>query len=240
MKRILFLIIVLAAIASPVYMQAQKALKEAYIKYEVTAVKSDDPQMEAALNMMKGSTLEIFFTENKQKMATDMMGGMMKMSTINLVDKAESIMLMDMMGRKMKIKGSDDEFAKMNGQENAMDSINYDVVYDKSKQKTIAGYPCYSAMITVVQEGVELKVETYITEKLMSPKSVIRNMEKVDVKGVPLEYTLAAQGFSMTYTATKVEEKVDPAAFAIPEGYEEMSIEDFMKTMGSMGGGMGF
>lgn len=239
MKKLYFLFTFLFVAAMPFLVSAQQPVTEAYIRYEITDVKSDDPQMEAALNMMKGSTMEIYFTDSKQRMVMDMMGGMMKMTTINLVDKEETVMLMDMMGRKIKVKGADDEFEKMN-QEAAMDSINYDVKYDKSKQKTIAGYPCYSATITIMQQGVEMTVETYVTEKLSAPKSVIRNVKDLDMKGLPLEYTVGAQGFSMTYTATKVDTKIDGKAFDIPEGYEEMSVEQFMQTMGSMGGGMGF
>lgn len=223
----------------PMFVSAQKAMTEGYIRYEVTEVKSDDPQMESALNMMKGSTLEIYFTENKQKSVMDMMGGMMKMNTINLVNEKQIVMLMDMMGKKIKVVGSEEEFNKMNDQASS-DEVKPEITIDKSKKKTIAGYPCYAAVIKLTQEGMDMSVDAYITESLTAPKSVIRNMEHIDIPGLPLEYTINAMGFKMTYSATKVEQKVDSGVFDIPTGYEEMTIDEFMKNMGAMGGGMGF
>jgi len=91
---------------------AQKSLEEARIKYEVTNVKSDDPQMESMLNMMKGSVLEVTFNADKQWTKVDMMGGMVVMNTLNDVKLKKTTLLMDMMGRKIKVEGTDEEFKK--------------------------------------------------------------------------------------------------------------------------------
>jgi hypothetical protein len=225
----------------PMFVSAQKVMTEGYVRYEVTEVKSDDPQMESALNMMKGSTLEIYFTEKKQKSVMDMMGGMMKMNTINLVKEKQTVMLMDMMGKKIKVVGSEDEFKDMNKEAaSKANDVKPEITVDKSKKKTIAGYPCYAAVIKLTQEGMDMSIDAYLTESLVAPKSVIQNVEEFDIPGLPLEYTINTMGFQMTYSATKVETKVASNEFDIPDGYEEMSIDDFMKNMGAMGGGMGF
>ena len=78
MRNFLFLILFLGF---GTQMIAQNAIREAYVQYEVTEVKSSDPQTDAMLQMMKGSTIDIYFNESKQRMDMDMMGGMMKMST---------------------------------------------------------------------------------------------------------------------------------------------------------------
>lgn len=243
MKKLLT-ITLLSLFIFPSLVSAQKTIQEAYIKYEITDVKSDDPQMEAALNMMKGSTMEIYFNSGKQRAVVDMMGGMVKMNTINNVENKETVMLMDMMGRKIKVKGTEEEFKQMNDQNTPdPEEIKKQITYNKSKTKTIAGYPCYEAVFKMPQDentGMDMTLTAYVTDKIVSPKSVIRNMETVELQGLPLEYTIGASGFSMTYTAVQVDEKVDEKSFEIPDGYEEMTIDQFMETMGAMGGGMGF
>lgn len=218
---------------------AQKSLEEARIKYEVTNVKSDDPQMESMLNMMKGSVLEVTFNADKQWTKVDMMGGMVVMNTLNDVKLKKTTLLMDMMGRKIKVEGTDEEFKKMDGNVDP-DDIEYEISYEKSNTKEIAGYPCYKAILSSKHDGVEMNLIAYVTDKLKAPKSVVRNVDAKQLDGLPLEYTVETMGFAMTYTATSVERKIDPSIFTVPDGYESMSFDEFINTMGAMGGGMGY
>ena len=85
-------------------------VKEAFVQYEMTEVSSSDPQTESMLQMMKGSTIDIYFNEKQQRTDIDMMGVMMKMQTFTGLDgEAPNAMYMDMMGRKLKIPMTDAE-----------------------------------------------------------------------------------------------------------------------------------
>jgi len=53
------------------------------------------------------------------------------------------------------------------------------------------------------------------------------------VKGFPMEYQVSQQGINMTFTATDIQNtKVDDTVFAIPAGYDQMTLKEFMASMG--------
>ena len=130
-----------------------------------------------------------------------------------------SVLLMNMMGKKMAITMTDD------GKEKPTPKI----VYSKDTKK-IAGYECKNATyITEDEAGEEQEMEVYYTEEIPSEA----NDKLPGLKGYPLEYTINAQGMIMTLSAKTVsKEKVSKKLFEIPEGYEKMSMEDFKKSMG--------
>jgi len=130
-----------------------------------------------------------------------------------------TVLLMNMMGKKMAITMNDD------GKEQPTPTI----VYSK-ETKTIAGYECKKAIYTTKdQAGEEQELEVFYTEEIPSEA----NDKLPGLKGYPLEYSINAQGMLMTLAAKSVsKEKVSKKLFEIPEGYEEMSMEDFMKSMG--------
>ena len=56
----------------------------------------------------------------------------------------------------------------------------------------------------------------------------------------PLEYSIENAGIAMIFSAQEFKTKVESDAFDIPsEGYTEMTLEEFEKQMGGMGG-LGF
>ncbi len=222
-----------------VSLTAQTTLDKGYLKMELTEASSDNEQMAAGLEMLKGSETEYFFNEGNSLVKQSMMGGMVNITT--LVDnKTEGInMFFDMMGQKMHVETSTEEMEKSQaGADNPMDNMK--VAYDDTDTKVIQGYTCKKATITT--EGADgFSFDLYVTEDIKASPKMIQGLQKVDLKGFPLELVIDMGQMKMVYTTTEIKKDVDAAAFNISaDGYKKMSFEEFQESMGAMGGGMGF
>jgi hypothetical protein len=212
---------------------AQSVIDEAYVQYEITNITSEDPQMEAMLQMMKGSTLDIFFNDSQQRTDVDMMGGMMKMTTLmGLEGDSGNALFMDMMGRKIRVNMNEEELEQYRSKGAEMKPI---VKKGDGIIKEIAGYSC-DQMLCTFEGETSFELIAYVTKEISSPKSVVQNMGEVDLGGFPLEYTVVTPEMSLTYTAQKLETKLESDVFETPVGYEDMTFEQFLQTMGAMGG----
>ncbi len=197
------------------------------ILYEVVDCKtsSDNPQMEMAASMMKGSTTEVTFKGDKVKTHMDMMGGMSKNTVFsNLSDETGTLFLdVPMQAVKYKVKMSkedSDEFRK--------NMPSYTFTYDKSKTKDIAGYTCHLATGTDEDDN---SIELYVTDKITSDAF---KYQYNGLKGFPLEYTSKQGPFESKMVAKKISSEVSADFFTMPEGFEEKTMDD-LKKMG-MGG----
>lgn len=212
-----------------------QGLSKGTILQELTEIKADDETMASQLSMLKGSSSKVFFTANKVLTEMDMMGGMMKISTLVNPNDQAGFMLFDMSMMGMKYKVNFDNM-KDNTKE---DTSKPDITYDESDTKEIAGYKCYKATVSSsnLPGGT---IEVYITEDLKIDASVIQGVEADWLKGFPLEYNIKGPGIEMIYTTVEILDTVDTDAFDLDtEGFEEMSMEEFQSKMEAMGG-MGF
>lgn len=134
--------------------------------------------------------------------------------------KKTSVLLINMMGKKVAIK--------MGGEDEENDN-KPKITYSK-ETKTIAGYKCKKATIEVKDAAGETQeMEVYYTEDIPAEA----NDKFPGLKGFPLEYTINSQGMVMTMSAKTVsKERVSKSLFEIPEGYEEMTMEEFKGSMG--------
>ncbi len=204
-------------------------MEEGHISYDID-VSSDEEGMEMAVMMFNGSTLDLYFADNKAR--TDMdMGTMMSMTTIMDNGSGEILMLMGgMMGSKA-VKTTTEEMNVNEEEEEA----EMDIQLTKEK-KTIAGYKCKKAIITDA-EGNELVY--WYTEDIKTATTDSKSAA-AKLPGQALEYVVNNGGLVMSFTATKVETSLNSSDIkskfdmTIPDGYEEMTFEEFT----SMGGGM--
>ncbi len=206
--------------------QAQKTLEEGHIEYEVTNI--DSESMEA--QMMMGTMINIYFSKDNSRFSLQAMGGMMAVDMITAKASKTTTLLMNMMGRKIQVEQPEEEkTAEAN-------TPTFDIKYDKSDTKEIAGEKCIKATIT--EKGSNESVIAYITKKMKFKLPLIEKMFP-GLEGVPMEVTIKAQGMSATITAQNVKKSVDASDFDVPEGYEKMTPEEFQKAMEGMGG-LGF
>jgi len=224
MKKLLVLFAVTLATSVMSYAQ----MKEGHITYEID-VSSDEEGMEMAVMMLNGSTLDIYFSDDKAR--TDMdMGSMMSMTTILDNGTGEILMLMGGMMGKTAVKTTTDELSEEDPEE-----VEYSIELTKEK-KTIAGYKCKKAIISD-ENGDEM--EFWYTEEIPTT-STDKKSAVGQLPGQALEYALNKNGLLMSFVATKVEtslsneDKKSKFSLEIPEGYEEKTFEEFT----SMGGGM--
>ncbi|MBK6566214.1 MAG: hypothetical protein IPG18_13680 [Saprospiraceae bacterium] len=230
MHKITLFIFLSILIFQPVF--AQKTIKEGVVKMEISDISSNDPQTASALEMMKGSIFEIYFTEKENLTLVNMMGGLMEMKIhVNDADNVMN-MYMDMMGQKYLVESKANESITAEQKEAAS---KMKIEYDKNDTKEIAGYKCYKMKITS-PDMQGMTVNAYITEEVRSNAKIIKGYEALSYAGFPLEYKIGNDAFSMTTTTKSIENKVDASKFKIDgTGYTKMTMEEFQKSFGGMG-----
>lgn len=201
------------------FVQAQKDVKEASVGYEITEV--DSESMEA--QMMKGTLINIDYNQTNTKLNVQMMGGLVVMDIIMETATETSTMLMNMMGKKAKVI-----------QEKPKDApkSEFDITYDKKDTKEILGNKCIKATLTEKSSGQTFVM--YVAKKLKAKTKFVEELFP-GLEGFPLEIVMSQEGMGVTITAQNFEKSVSKDAFLIPEGYPEMTPEEFAKEMGGMG-----
>ena len=215
--------------------QAQKTLKNGYLKMEVTDIQSDNEQMMQMAGMLKGTFTEIYFTPEKSLTKASVMGGMSETTVLMDNNSKEHVMLMSMMGQKIKINMDEKELEEMQAGQNADMEIAYD--HKKDETKEILGYKCHKVDMKMASMG-EVSMSLWVTDQIKSNAHVSNGINTEKLGGFPLEYVFSMGGqLNMTMTATKLEKDFDKGVFNVStEGYKEMTMEEFMESMGGMGG----
>ncbi len=213
---------------------AQKSLDKGSIKMEVTDIKSDDPNVSMGLEMMKGSQTNIVFDGTRYAVNMDMMGGMVTIKMLVEKDSNQMDMIFEMMGNKMWVQSDLDK--SQTEKEKAIAAATK-IEVDKNDTKEILGYKCYK-MILTNPEMDNFKVESYITEDIKIKASFIQGLQSLEFPGFTLEYSVKNPMMTMTIAAKEVTDKVDDKQFILDtKGCKKMTMEEFQKTMGAMGGG---
>jgi GLPGLI family protein len=211
------------AFMSIVVFTAQGQITEGHVSYKIDCV-SDNPDMQMAVTMLQGSTMEIYFTEGLTRSEMKM-GTMMNISTLTNEKSGDFLMLMSGMVGKNAVLTTLDEMNKEKEETPEMEVTLVD------ETKVIMGYVCKKAIITA-EDGSE-SVFWYTEEIKVASKGQSYLNEKVP--GFPLEYEINNSGLKMVLTVTDIEKKIKKAGdlfdFKIPEGYKQMTI-DQLKGMG--------
>ncbi len=217
----------------------QSEISEGVIKMEISDVNSDDQQIAAQLEMMKGTETNYYFNKDKYLVSANMMGGMITMKNLFNVSDEQLTILFDVMGQKMMVESSKEERKASEAEQmEAMEGM--EVVYDKSDTKEIMGYKCHKATIKGNDE-IPMSFEMYVSEELKATNKMIQGLQAFDIEGFPMEFVMDMGKMSMTYTTTEISKELDASVFEIDSnGYKKMTFEEFQQQMGAMGGGMGF
>ena len=217
MKGLFFAFLTLVAFS----LRAQ--LTEGHVAYTIDCV-SDNPDMQMAVIMLQGSTMEIYFNEGLTRSEMKM-GTMMSISTLTNEKTGDFLMLMSGMVGKNAILTTLDDINKEKAETPEMEVTLVD------ETKTIMGYVCKKAIMTS-EDGLE-SVFWYTEEIKVASKGQSYLNEKVP--GFPLEYEINNAGLKMVLTVTEIEKKIKKAGdlfdFKIPEGYKLMTMEQ-LKGMG--------
>jgi len=135
--------------------------------------------------------------------------------------KDYGVVLMDMIGQKIAIEPTAEEMKDSKERSDKM------VVKYLNETKTIAGIKCKKATITSPDE--EFPLEVYYTEEY----SNYNTNDMKQLKGMPLEYSIKANGLEMRMVAQTVKaEKVADSMFEVPADYQKMTSQELEKMFG--------
>lgn len=210
-------------------------IKTGYVKMEITDVTTENEQLQAMAGMFTGSFTEVYFTPESAFTLVNMMGGM-NITQVKIDKKTnENVMLMSVMGQKMKINMNEDELKEM--QAGAADA-KIDYKHFKDETKDILGFKCHKVQISGESTGGADMI-MWVTDEISTEAHIANGVQTDLLQGFPLEYVISVAGqMEMTMKATKFEKEFDKAVFNLDtEGYKEMTMDEFMQTMSSMGGG---
>ena len=217
MKKIVLLFLVLMSMN----VFAQQEMKEGVMTMKMT-MSSENEQAKAAFAMIGDIAVTTYFKDSKTRSEQS---NQMTGDQISIVDQksSTSLMLMSnpMMGKKyMKqdLKKSDDELKNVS-------------VTANGETKTILSYSCKGYDIVTKQNGQEIKMKMYVTDKILAQEQYSA-MLGGKLKGFPMymivtvnQPGMGKMDIIMEVTELK-SEKVDDAKFdmTIPEGYTEMAM----------------
>lgn len=219
-KLMKFILVLVAAVGSIMMTHAQS--DEGHFIYDIK-MESSDPQIEAQLSMLAGSTLEIMF-KGKQSKQIMSMGSLMTTTTITDSESKEGLMMMNgMMGKfaaRMDLDSEPDE-----------DDVDMDVeLIDETKD--ILGYTCHKAIII---DGDGNETTFWYSKEFSSPETESQYIKK-GIPGMPLAFSVETPQMNMSFEAKEINKKIKKAKkefnMDIPEGYEEKDIEELQGAMG--------
>lgn len=216
MKKLLVLSVV---VCFTLVSTAQEKLTEGVITTK-QSISTDNPQMQAQIDAMGEMTSKTFFKgTNSRVESNNVMTG--PMTIITSKEEMKSLTLMDnpMLGKKFV-------FQNITVTPESMENIT---VEDGEGTKTILGYDCKEKIVTMVQNGAEVKMSMFVTDAIAPVMTQQTSSLGDKIKGYPL-YTvmnMTQQGMAMTVTmevtevnkATVADDKFDMTP---PEGYTKM------------------
>jgi len=209
-------IIVLVALAISTIGFAQKTVKEGVITTTQT-VSSPDEQVNMQLAMMGQMITTTWFKSDKSRseMSNPMAG-----STIVVMDGTVNKMLVmkdDPSGKKYSLKDMTPSEEKLMGI----------TVVESTETKTILGYECIKYDVTMMKQGVEVKMALYTSDKVPAKSQQVAGLGS-KVKGYPMlmEMKVNQMGAEINIksevTEIKNEEVADAKFDMTPlEGYEK-------------------
>ncbi len=184
-----------------------------------------DPSMAAM--MPKMATMTISGDMSKFEISMGQMGSQMQI--INGTEKTVTT-CMNMMGQKFYYIENEDEInAKVDDDED----VKFEIL---DETKSIAGYLCKKARVTVTGAGDDMTFNVYFTDEIGSSSLNLDNPYFKEVPGAMLEFEIATGTGTMKMEATSVDKKsVSDSEFDIPEGYEKKTSAEIKQMFG---GGM--
>ena len=185
------------------------------------------PDMESMKSMFE-STITVYSKGNRSRSETNqpMVGNVI---AIYDMDKKESVTCMTMGDKKIAMKSSMDDAENDNAQ-NDFDKGTFNYT---SESKMIVGHNCKKVIWTSAADAQEkMSMEFWCAEDIPATTDQFGKL-----KGTPLDYAMAVQGFNLHFYATDIsQEKVADSMFEIPAGYEVKTQEEVQQMIP---GGMG-
>jgi hypothetical protein len=229
-------ILLIAFVFASFSSQVNAQLKEkGVLNISITGLTTDDPNMNAMLGLIKDTKTVFYFTPEQTRVSVQAGGGMVNSNVFHDNKTGKSLMLMDVMGKKIAVEMNTDEaVAKAEKPET---TVKFEVFEDETL--TIVGMECVKVKVTDTNNP-KMKMTLYCTKQISGKPSFLKELDTAGIPGFPLKYNIKMEGMDITYEATSYSPDVDPSVFLkSTDGYEIMDAKKFQQSMGGMGG-MGF
>ncbi len=160
----------------------------------------------------------------------------MMVTTQTLVDDKGMVMLMEQMGNKIAIKQTKDEMEKEEAKQK--DKPTDPKIEYTSETKTIAGYECKKAIITMVnKDKKEEKMEVWVSDKFENTNKDGKGRGQgfmKGLKGMPFEYSSTMGPMKVSVLAKSVStEPVPDSKFELStDGYKLMTMDELKAMQG--------
>ena len=211
----LLMLLAFTECAVPEKATAQKAF-EGKVVYVITYDNLPEGMEEFAAMMPSESVLYI---KNHLSRSEQSVGMGASQVTITDSKKKTAVLLMDMMGQKLMTKVGKAYFKEIEKKKPKIELLD--------ETKEIAGYTCKKAELTVDSSGNPIII--YYTDEI--PNRMDAPFNGMD--GFPLEYELSNEGMVITFSAKEVVKiKVPDELFTIPNGYQEVDMDNLGKMLG--------
>lgn len=199
-------------------------IKEGHISYSIELT-SDNADMQLAIGMMQGSTLEVFFKDQTTRAEMNM-GTLIKVTTISDDNSGDVLMLMNGIVGQKAIKTTAEE---LNEQLHEKPVYKITLV---EESKLIMDYECKKAILT--DEDGQENIFWYNQDIQVAKKGQQYLYE--DIPGFPMQYEINNNGLKMVMTVTTLKTQLDNNTTTlfemnIPEGFKELSVAQ-VKTLG--------
>ena len=213
-KRAMHAALMIAMCFPTVFAMAQDTF-EGHIEYAIKYVEM--PEEMKGFESMLPSTMHMRIKGKKARIEQDVLGGSQVVVADD--DNKTGFVLMDMMGQKIAVQLSKEEF-EAEEEQKEKPQIKY-----LEETKTVAGYTCHKAMVTDANGTTTL----WYTKEL----GMFKHKDYETLDGFPLEYETAQNNMHLNMQATVVEKgSVADNLFTIPDGYQVMSMDDLKGMMG--------
>ena len=214
MKKILFAITLMFTISA----LAQEEIKEGVI-IASQIMSSENEQVNAQLEMMGKIESKTYFKGGKSRgeVKNPMSGDV---TTITDPSKLKILLLMDnpMMGKKFSLQSIKEE------------DVNKIVIKKGKESKMILGYKCDQYFLTSNQNGANLNIEMFVTEKV-NGSSQFTVMSGNKIKGTPLTMVMKMNQMGteilIKTEVTEIKKEAvsdDKFDMTPPEGYTDMKM----------------
>lgn len=203
---------------------AQETFKEGKLTMNQTITTNNEEMKGMIDQMFGGEPMQIVMyikgNKSRSEVSNAMSGDVVSISDS---ESMQTLMLMDnpMIGKKYS-KTALSEADEKELEENV-------TITEGEGTKTILGYECKEQIIKVVQEGVEMEMTMYVTDKILPVMTQQTSMLGNKLNGFPMYMVMNMnqQGMDMIMTFEVVEmnkESVPDSKFDMtpPEGYSEL------------------
>jgi hypothetical protein len=195
---------------------------EGIITFKITYPDSKFTESQLAM-FPKLLTVTIKPPKSKTEISTSMGN---QVEIMDYTDKSK-VGLINMMGQKYAIKQTYEDIQKENA-----DAPKSTVVLSPDT-KTVAGYLCKKAIVTVDDDGQKTTFEVYYSNELGTSIANFDNPVYKDIDGVLMEFTTKTPQFAMKFSATDVSKKsISAKEFEIPADYTITTKEELKSKFG--------